>query len=281
MRHRSVLFTPGTRTDRVAKALGGPADIVVADLEDAVPPGRKEAARAAVARLLVETPGAQARRAVRINAWPGPGEADLDAVMAGGPDLIVVPKAEDPGLLAALAGRIHALEHLHAIPEGTTRVLAILETARGVLQAASVADAPRVDVIAFGAEDLAADAGMHRTRGNGEVRVPRSLVALAAAAAGIQAIDMITADYRDLDRMRREAEEARGLGYAGKMCLHPAQVDVAHDVWRPSTAELAWARKVVAAVEAEGMAAGGVVVVDGRMIDVPLVRQARKVLDQA
>ncbi len=278
---RSVLFTPGDRPERVEKAwVTGAADVVVADLEDAVAPSNKQIAREAVAKAL-GLKGA-CERAVRIQPWPSSeAEADLEAVLPGAPDLIVVPKAEDPAAMEALEERVAEAEQALGLEPGHIGFLAILETAAGVLAAREIAACPRVVAVAFGAEDLAADAGMRRTASNAEVAVPRSMVALAAAAAGVQAIDMITADFRDEERTRREALEARGLGYAGKMCLHPAQVAVVHEAFRPTPEEIAWATKVHDAVEAGGAGAGGVVVVDGKMVDVPLVQQARRILRDA
>lgn len=272
VRWRSVLFTPGTRADRIQKALEtGAADVVVADLEDAVAPGKKDEAREAVRAALEAVRSSSAQRAVRINPWPSRlAEADLDAVLPAAPDLLVIPKAEDPDDLRALDARLG---------DADVRLLLILETAEGVLNARELARASdRVAAVAFGAEDLAADAGMRRSPGNSEVAVPRSLVALAAAASRVVAVDMITADYRDADRTRREALEARALGYRGKMCLHPAQVEVVHEAFAATPDEVAWARRVVAAADGSGAGAGGVVVVDGKMVDVPLVRQARAIL---
>lgn len=273
MKWRSVLFTPGTRPDRIEKAWRqGAADVVVADLEDAVPPAGKDQARRDVAAALAKTEDAACLRGVRINAWPGAqAEADLAAVLPHAPTLLVVPKAEDPAAVQALATRL-------AHP---TRMMLIIETARGVLRADDLAACPAVDAIAFGAEDLAADAGMVRSPNNDEVAVPRALVALGAAANGTAAIDMITADIGDLDRFRREVREAVGLGYAGKMCLHPAQVDAVHEEMAPTPDQLAWAQAVVAAVDEAGAGAGGVVVVDGKMVDVPVIRQARSILARA
>ncbi len=274
-RWRSVLFTPGTRGDRIQKALqAGAADVVVADLEDAVAPDQKDEARDEVRAALQVVPASPAQRAVRINPWPSAlAEADLDAVLAAEPDVLVLPKAEDPTSVQALDARLG---------DSPARLLLILETAEGVLNARELArSSDRVAALAFGAEDLAADAGMRRSPSNEEVAVPRSLVALAAAAAGVAAVDMITADFRDQQRTTREATEARALGYAGKMCLHPTQVESVHAAFAPTPDEVDWARRVVAAADAEGAGAGGVVVVDGKMVDVPLVRQARAILADA
>jgi citrate lyase subunit beta / citryl-CoA lyase len=279
-RMRSVLFTPGDRGDRLRKAWSaGAADVAVADLEDAVALTAKAAARAEVAAALRDTPS-RSLRAVRINPWPGAlAEADLEAVVPARPEAILLPKSEAPEAVAAADTRIGELERRHGLPAGHVRMVVVAETAAGVLRARELALAsPRCIAVAFGAEDLAADAGIRRTPTNAEVATARSLVVLGAAAAGVAAIDMITADPRDLERTALEAAEARGLGFSGKMCIHPAQVVAVHEAFRPTPGELAWARQVVAAVEAAGVEEGGVVVVEGRMVDVPFIRQARRIL---
>lgn len=270
---RSVLFTPGTRPERIQKALEtGAADIVVADLEDAVAPQDKIEARIAVRNALLAVPESTAERAVRINAWPSRlAEEDLEVVLHAAPELILVPKAESVDDILALDARLDGHE---------CGLLLILETAAGVLAARDLAGCcDRVRAIAFGAEDLAADAGLRRSASNAEVAVPRALVALAAAAEEKDAIDMITADLDDADRLGREAFEASSLGYAGKMCIHPKQVAVVHAAFAPTPEEVAWAKRVVAAAEAGDVGAGGIIVVDGRMIDVPLVAQAHRIVD--
>jgi citrate lyase beta subunit len=283
-RLRSVLYTPGDRGDRVRKAWGeGLADLAIADLEDAVAPAAKAEARRQVAAALREVPTSRSLRGVRINAWPSRlAEQDLAAVLPGRPDLVAVPKCESVEALQALDEHLAQRERELGVDEGSTRLLVILETAAGILSARELASAsPRTLAVAFGAEDLAADVGMRRSPGNREVAVPRSLVALAAAAAGVAAIDMVTADPKDLERTAVEAAEARGLGYSGKMCIHPAQVAAVHEAFRPTPEETAWARRVLGAVEKADVAEGGVVVVDGKMVDVPFIEQARRILDEA
>ena len=285
-RLRSVLYTPGDRGDRLEKALReASADLVLADLEDAVAPDRKAEARRQVAAAFLNVPATAkgTLRGVRINVWPGQtANEDLAAAMPLRPDVLAVPKCEDPKAVAALAAHLDAMERGLGIPSRSTRLLVILETAAGVLAARDLAAAsPRVLAVAFGAEDLAADAGLRRSPSNSEVAVPRAFVALAAAAAKVAAIDMITADPKDTERTRREASEARGLGYSGKMCIHPAQVQVVHDAFRPSPDEVSAARRVVDAAANAGIAHGGVVVVDGKMVDVPFIEQARRTLRDA
>lgn len=261
----NILFTPGTRPDRIMKAIqSGACDVVVADLEDAVAPDEKAAARRMVQdALLTRGP---AKRAVRINAWPSKWAAEDLQVLASQPDYIVVPKVETAADLTELA----------AIAE--TPIIAILETAKGVLHASEIAAHEAVHAIALGAEDLAADAGMQRSASNWEMQTHRANVALAAAAHGKTAIDMITADFKDDERFNRECGEARALGFRGKMCIHPSQAALATKAFSPSQEELEWANRVLAAVEESGVQEGGVVVVDGAMVDVPVIRQARRIV---
>lgn len=268
---RTLLYTPGDRPERYTRAWReGVADIVCADLEDAVRPDGKDAARSAVANALAETPRPRSLRAVRINPSGAPAHAaDVAMVGAAKPDLVVLPKAERPAevrrVLAALEG----------MP-----VLAILESARGILAGQEIA-ACGVSAIAFGAEDLAADVGMRRSAQHTEVATARQWTLLCAASAGIPALDMITPDYHDLPRIERDALEARRWGFAGKMCIHPNQVAPIHTAFTPTAEEMAWANRVLDAVARADVAAGGVIVVDGTMVDVPVIRQARRVAEMA
>lgn len=273
-RLRSLLYTPADRPERYTKAWReGLADAVCADLEDAVAPAGKDKARQMLVQALRDTPKAKALRAVRVNPSGSPHhEADVANALAAGCDLLVVPKCEDAEALARLAARVEREA------TGPTRVVAILETARGIVNAREICEAGGIAAVCFGAEDLAADAGLRRTAENTEVLAARQWVALCAAAAGIVAIDMITADLQDLARVEREAREARAWGYRGKMLVHPGQVAGVHAAFAPSADEVAWARKVLAAVDAAHVGSGGVVLVDGRMVDVPVIEQARRVV---
>lgn len=277
LRLRSLLYTPADRPERYTKAWkDGAADAVCADLEDAVAPANKAAARKAVVAALKEVPQAKVLRAVRVNAPGTPAHAaDLDAVLAAGPDLLVVPKVESPDQVARLVARIEREA------AGATRLVAILETAKGVVNAREILATPGIAACCFGAEDLSADVGIRKANDNMAVATARQWVVLCAASNGVPALDMITADVRDLERTAREAREARDWGFAGKMCIHPTQAAAIHEAFRPSPEELAWAKKVVAAVEKAGVGAGGVVEVDGKMVDVPVIRQARRVLADA
>ncbi|MCA1819956.1 MAG: CoA ester lyase, partial [Halobacteriales archaeon] len=264
------------RGDRLQRSWReGLADIACADLEDAVPPARKAEARKTTLEALLVVDKSPALRAVRVGPW-GTQEciADLDAVLEGRPDLVVLPKVASAQQAKDAQQHLARLGRDRKVP--VPPLIAILETAAGVLAAREVAAVPGLAAVCFGAEDLAADAGLRRTPSNLEVLAARQMVVLACAAAGIPALDMITADFRDLERTAREAVESRSFGFAGKMCIHPAQVVAIHEAFRPTPQEAAWARRVLAAVEASGIAQGGVVVVDGQMVDVPVIRQAER-----
>ncbi|HEV8359490.1 MAG TPA: CoA ester lyase [Candidatus Thermoplasmatota archaeon] len=270
---RSVLFTPGTRADRWAKALEGPADVAVADLEDAVAPADKVAARRAVAEALRQSKPGKAERAVRINVWPGPwAVADVDVLAPLNPELVVVPKAE-------VADEIRSLDHALQERGCAAGLLLVLETARGVLRAPDLAlSSKRIRAIAFGAEDYAASVGARRTPEGLEVLYARSRVVAAAAAAGVGAIDQVWPNLEDIPGLEQDARFGATLGYTGKMLIHPNQVEVVHRALKPTLEQLQWAKQVMEAVQKSGVAEGGVVVVEGRMIDRPLIAQAERIL---
>jgi citrate lyase beta subunit len=249
-------------------ALESDADAAVADLEDAVTPAEKEAARDLVLRVLAETPGRGARL-VRVNA-PGTAwfEADLAAARELALDAIVVPKAT-PEAVAELGATGPPL-------------LALVETAEGLLLAYETARSPRVGALALGAADLGAELGLEPRADGLEILFARSKLVVDSAAAGLRPpFDVVHLDVRDDPGLEAEARLARSLGFRGKLCIHPAQVPVVNRVFAPTTAELDWARRVIDAYE-EGRREGrGAVALDGSMVDLPVVERARRVLSEA
>lgn len=270
---RSLMYTPASRMDRVQKALeAGKADIVVADLEDGTAPADKAKARDEVARFLKTNPKSRSHFAVRINPWPGAtGHADIAALRAHPPGTLVLPKVESMENVNGVAAMLG--DHGRNV-----RFLVLVESAKGVLNAASVCSAPRVDAVIFGAEDYAASVGAVRTKEGLEVLYARSHVVACAAAAGIDAIDLVYPDYKDPEGFLRDLKAGVGLGYTGKQLIHPDQIEPTHRGFAPSPDEVAKAKAIVQASETAG---GGVVVVADRMIDRPLVEQARRVLKRA
>jgi citrate lyase subunit beta / citryl-CoA lyase len=268
---RSLLFAPANRPDLTAKLPRSQPDGVVLDLEDAVPPGAKDAARAmarTAAAALSSGPGAPAVL-VRVNAVDSPWfAADVAAARAPGVAGVVVPKLSDVADVAAVAS---------ALGDGCPPVVAGIETAAGVWHVADVL-VPPVAMCYFGAEDYVADLGGVRTVAGQEVLYARSRVALAARLAGVGALDMIVPDFNDDGRFSRECAEARALGFSGKLCIHPRQVPLAAAGFRPSDAEVAAARHLLETYEAAQARGEASVAHEGRMIDEPLAAQARAII---
>jgi len=277
MARRSVLFSPGDQPDLMRKAPESGADVVVFDLEDAVQPAAKADARTAVADVLsAPTFDPEAEVCVRVNPTGIAADDDLDAVLADDPriDSVMLPKvgsADDVRSLDALLD-----EHDADLP-----VIALVESAAGVLHAESIAAVDATDALAFGAEDLAADIGATRTDEGTEVLYAREHVVLAASVAGVDAIDTIHADFEDETGLADETEFALELGYDGKMAIHPAQVPVINDAFTPAAERVEWAERVVDAKAEADEQGRGVFRVDGEMIDAPLIAQAERVLERA
>nr|WP_156226165.1 CoA ester lyase [Pseudactinotalea suaedae] len=256
----ALLFCPGNRPDRYAKA-GERADAVILDLEDAVAPADKPAARHA----LRASPLDPARTIVRVNgARSGELAADLEALAGTGYRTVMLPKTESIADVGALAGY---------------DVVALVETARGVVAAAEIAAAEGVVALMWGAEDLVASLGGTASRWpSGRYRDvavhARAAVLLAAGASGRAAIDAVHTDLGDHDGLRAEAEDAAASGFAATACLHPDQVAVVRDAYRPSEDRVAWARAVLTAAGERP----GVFRFEGQMVDEPVLVLARRVL---
>lgn len=273
---RSMLFVPGTRHDRFAKAMNAGADAVVFDLEDSVEAGQKQKARSLVAEFL-GTPGPEALRLVRLNSvHTADGEADLEFFSgARGFDGVLLPKVETAGAVELVARVFARHAPLGAVPP----LLLLLETPRAILRAAEIAaaDAP-VAALLFGAEDLTASLAVERTTDGEELSFARAQIALAAAAAGAEAIDAVFTDLHDGESLRRDCQRARAVGFRGKMAIHPRQVEVINNVFTPAAAEVDRATRVIEAYEAAQAAGEGVSTLDGRMVELPVVRRARRTL---
>lgn len=265
---RSLLFAPGNDERKLRKALEAGADGVVADLEDAVPAGEKERARALVAGLLADA-HTESLVAVRVNAQGSPfWEADLHALAAVELDALVLPKAT-PGAVAELGG------------EGPP-VVAIVETARGLKGAYETGSAPRVSALGLGAVDLGLELGLEPRPDGQEVLLARSQLVVDSAAAGIRApFDLVHLETRDDRGLEEECRLARSLGLRGKLCIHPAQVPIVNRIFSPSEAEVERARRVVETYERAAGEGRGAVAVDGEMVDLPVVERARQVLVEA
>jgi len=278
MRLRSLLFVPGDRPDRMEKALGSGADALILDLEDAVAASAKPEARQAV-RAFLERERSTALW-VRINPLDGAeAERDLDAVLAGSPGGIVLPKAEGGASVAELARRLGERGDVAA------QIIAIAtETPAAIFQLGTYGGAERLAGLTWGAEDLPAAIGASTSREeDGRYTPPyelaRSLCLFGAAAAGVAPIETVYPAFRDLEGLAAYAARARRDGFTGMMAIHPAQVPVINAAFTPSAAEIEHARAVVAAFEANPGA--GALSLDGKMIDRPHLVQAQRMLAAA
>lgn len=272
-RLRSMLFAPADRPELLRKLPRAGADAVVLDCEDGTALSRKAEARVHAREVGAELAAAGETVVIRLN---GPGtdllRDDVAEAIPDGAAAVILPSVGAVRDLDDVAQLLADTRH-RALP-----VIAGIETAAGVAEARALLAHQAVAAAYFGAEDYIADMGGVRTEGNAEVAWARGAVALAARLARVPVLDQVTVAYADHARFSREAEEARAMGYAGKLCIHPAQVPLAHAAFTPGEEEVARARRVVEAFEA---ADGGVVSVDGRMIDAPLVAHARRVLTLA
>ena len=287
---RSLLFVPGDSPRKFEKASAGPADALILDLEDSVVPDRKPEARLMAAAMLAAPRRARAGaegqsqgRFVRVNALDtGLTLDDLAAVMPGRPDGIVLPKCAEAGQLRQLGFWLDAFEAAHGIPAGSTRLIAIAtETAASLFGLGGYAAAgPRLAGLMWGAEDLAASLGAAENRTGADwhspFRLARDLCLAGAAAAGVVAMDTVFTDIGDLAGLEAETRAARRDGFGAKAVIHPTHVPVVNAVFTPAPAELAWARRVVAAFAADPGA--GAVRLDGKMVDRPHLRLAERLL---
>jgi citrate lyase subunit beta/citryl-CoA lyase len=287
---RSWLFVPGDSEKMLAKVASCGADVVIVDLEDAVAPESKAAARSCARDWLQAhrqqlVVGSTFARWVRINALDTPlWRDDLAAAMVGAPDGVMVPKVSGPEQLRVLAAELYELEHRHGFATGTTRILPLVsETPAAALTITAYAGdpQPRLAGLTWGAEDLSAAIGASRKRdARGQwtdaFRMVRATVLLTAHARQVAAIDTLHADFRDLDGLRQVAEASYADGFAGMLAIHPSQVPVINAAFTPSVETIAEARAIVAAFAASPGA--GALQLDGRMIDQPHLVQAQKLL---
>ena len=274
---RSVLYIPGSKERALEKARGLAADAIIFDLEDAVAADEKANARTLLARTLAEADYGRRAKLVRINAlstdW---GADDLDVLAAARPEAILLPKVDGPADVEALARR------LDARPEtAETRIWAMMETPKGVLDAAAIAAAPRMAGFVLGTNDLAKDLNCRVGPGRAVLQGALQICLLAARAEGLVAVDGVYNAFKDADGLRAECEQGRDLGFDGKTLIHPDQIDIANAVFAPDAAELDLARRQIAAFDEATAQGQGVAVVDGKIVENLHVATARRLLARA
>ena len=279
---RALLYMPGDDRHKIEKSLTLGVDCVCMDMEDGVALNRKSEARQAIAAALRELDFDRSEKLARINAvGSGLEEDDIQAVLPFRPDGVVIPKVETLEQIQWASEKIEAAELAGGWPIHSIRLLVGVETPKAILNLKEIASHPRLDALIFGGEDYAASVGARRTPEATELLYARSAVVAACAAYGLQAIDMVTVDFKDLEALRREARFGAQLGYAGKQIIHPNQVGPVQEAFTPDEAAIEAARRLVEAFAAHQAKGSGAFALDGRMIDKPLVTAAENLLERA
>ena len=282
---RSWLFVPGDRPERYAKALGSGAHAVIFDLEDSVAAEQVETARRSLSELLSsdrQSPGVQQFVRVRESAPYAVLHADLAAIVGPGLDGLVLPKVDDVRVIISIDAALEVWESLRGMAPGETRIAVLVESPAALRVAAELAGAsPRLTALCFGAEDYARATGLAADDRSKGLAHARAALAMASHAAGVEAVDMVSREFRDLEALERSVSDGRSLGFSGKLAIHPNQVATINAGFRANAAELAWARRVIQAYEEAGLDSRGVLSVDGEMVDAPVVERARQLLADA
>ncbi len=278
---RSNLYVPANNPVFMEKCAKYPADNITFDVEDAVPPQEKENARRMAAEHLKAAGVNGASVYVRVNGWHTEyTNDDLEAVVYPGLDGVTLPKTRNADDVKRLDWKLGELEARRGLPAGSVKIAVLLETAEGIMNAYSICCAsPRIVAAFFGAVDYCCDMRITRTNLAGEQQVARTIVALAARAAGIAALDAPFADYSNMEDFRKNTLDGRQMGFEGRMIIHPSQIAVAHELYSPTAEDVAYAGKVKRFFEEEGLAKGlASVSMDGGMVDTPVYQSALNVL---
>jgi len=279
---RALLYMPGDDWKKITKAITLGVDCICMDMEDGVAVNRKAEARLTIAKALRELDFGKSEKLARINAvGSGMEKEDIEAVLPYHPDGIVIPKMESLEQIQWAHEIIETAELKSGWMLNSIRIVVDVETAKGILNLKEIASHPRLDALIFGGEDFAASVGARRTRDARELLYARQAVVTAAAAFGLQAIDIVAIDFKDLDSLREESEFGAQLGFTGKQIIHPAQVEPVQTAFTPNDEAIAHAERIVETFEASQKAGKGAYALDGKMIDMPLLKNAQKVLDRA
>jgi citrate lyase beta subunit len=280
---RALLYMPGDDRRKIEKSTTLGVDSVCMDMEDGVAANRKTEARAVIAQAMKELNFGTSERCIRINQiGSGLEKRDLVAALATNPDTIVVPKIETAEQVKWVSEHIETYELSSKLNIGSIRLLVGVETAKGILNLKEIAEADkRLEAIIFGGEDFGASVGATRTKDATELLYARQAVVTACAANDLQAIDIVFIDFKDLEGLRAEAEQGAQFGFSGKQIIHPNQVQVAQEAFTPSDSAIEYAKRIVESFEASQKEGKGAYALDGKMIDMPLLKNAQKVLDRA
>ncbi len=280
---RSLLFIPGSTPNKLIHIADMGADAVILDLEDAVSPDEKDAARILVRNTIQSLRAPGLTIVVRINAIDTPyWRQDLSELAPLGPALFMPPKVSAASDVRAADEALTALERKHGLAEGSIGLLPLIETALGVENAFAIASAcGRVKALLLGGEDLTADLRCKRTKAGHEIAYARARLVCAARAAGVAVFDTPFTDVNDDEGLLRDAETAKALGFSGKSAISPRHVAAINAVFSPTPEEIDYAREVMEAIEAARAQGRGVIALHGKMVDAPIVSRAQRVLEAA
>ena len=281
--YRTLLFVPGNNPGQLVKAEIYGADSVIFDLEDAVSVHEKDAARDLVRHYLLAMRPDNCRVGIRINAQDTPYyEEDVRAMVPLKPDFLRLPKSETAENMQKLDELITECEKKAGIEVGSIKIIATIETALGVYNAYQIAKgSPRVIAIGLGAEDFRTDMKMTRSDDGQEILFARNLISLSAHAAGVMPLDYVYSNFMNAEGFTADVKFGKMLGFTGKSVIHPSQVPLVHEVYNPTDKEIEHAKRVVAAYEEAMAKNAGVVALDGKMIDRPIVTRAKNPLEYA
>lgn len=280
---RTALYIPGNNPTMIQNAGIFGSDSIVLDLEDAVSVNEKDSARFLVRNALNNINYGNTEVIVRINSLSTPyGREDLEVIGRAHPDGIRLPKAESRQDIEEVDGILTRIEKEEGFKKGSIKIMPIIESAKGLFNVFEIAKASnRVAVINFGAEDYTADIGAQRTKEGKELFDIRARILLAARVAGIDVQDSVFAYVHDIEGLIRETKFIKQLGFDGKSVIHPTQIKPVHQVFTPTEEEIKNARRIISAIKEAKIRKSGVVSLDGRMIDAPVVAKAQRVLKYA
>jgi citrate lyase subunit beta/citryl-CoA lyase len=280
---RSLLFIPGNRPSMLEKGFVTKADVLVPDLEDSVPLDEKANARATVASFLPKLTQTGRLIIPRVNSLDtGLLQDDAAAVVGAHIFGISVGKIQGVEDITTICDVLDRFEKNARLQPGSVRLIPWIETARAIVKLYDICVAsPRIIAVALGAEDLTTDMGIERRGDDSEIEYASNVLCIAARAADVLALDTPYFQFRDSEGLRQDALQAKRCGFRGKFAIHPAQIDVINEVFSPSAAEIEHARRVVAAFEEAERRGRGSTSLDGKVIDVPVVKRARALLELA